>query len=358
MSNPKQVIVVGAGYAGLKAAMRLARKTHHDQVTITVVNGGDHFVERVRLHQLAADQPLKHFDLRHMLRGTGIRFVLGWVTQIEPDANTLSVKTADGTIRLPYDKLVYAAGSFIDTSRIPGGEYALSLSSEATTRALRERLPGIAAQGGRLVVIGGGLTGIEAATELAEAYPGLRVTLVTRGTFGADLSRRGAAHIRKAFAGRGIELVENSAITRITATAAEYDGGALPFDLCLWAGAFGVPKLARESGLQVNPQGQVMVDPYLRALSHPDVIAVGDAAGLERALDIPIRMACATGIYMGAYAADHLAAWASGQSPKPYRFGYVVRCISLGRGDGLIQRVQTDDTPDRADHDGSGSRAL
>lgn len=346
VQNPKHIIIVGAGYAGLKAATRLARKTRRETVQITLVNSSDHFVERIRLHQMAADQPLKHIDMRHLLRGTGIEFVQGWVTRIEPDQKAIIVRRTDGVARLAYDKLVYAAGSFIDTSVIPGGtEYAFSLNSEATTKALQERLPDMAKHGGRLLIIGGGLTGIEASTELAEAYPGLRVTLVTRGIFGADLSRKGAAHIRKVFERKGIELIENTAITRIMATTAEYEGGSLPFDLCLWAGAFGVPKLARESGFQVNAQGQVMVDKYLRSLSHSDVIAVGDAAGLEQALDIPIRMACATGIFMGAYAGDHLAAWANNQSPKPYQFGYVVRCISLGRQDGLVQRVKPDDTP-------------
>jgi NADH dehydrogenase len=229
---------------------------------------------------------------------------------------------------------------------IPGGkEYALSLSTEATTLALREKLPAIAARGERVLVIGGGLTGIESSTELAEAYPNLRVTLVTRSAFGADLSRKGAAYLREGFAKRGIEVIENTTITRITAQAAQYDGGEIPFDLCLWAGAFGVPALAREAGFAVNRQGQVIVDEFLRSISHPDVIAVGDSAGLEQALDIPIRMACATGIFMGSYAGDHLAAWASGAAPKPYQFGYVIRCISLGRYDGLVQRVKPDDTP-------------
>jgi NADH dehydrogenase len=62
-------------------------------------------------------------------------------------------------------------------------------------------------------------------------------------------------------------------------------------------------------------------------------------------LDIPIRMACATGIYMAAYAGDYLAAWANGATPKPYQFRYYARCISLGRHEGLIQWVKADDAP-------------
>ncbi|MEO8610856.1 MAG: FAD-dependent oxidoreductase [Chloroflexota bacterium] len=346
VQSPKKVVIVGAGYAGLKAAARLARKTRHQPVDITVINGSDHFVERIRLHQLAANQSLKHINIWELLRGTGVHFVQGWVTEIVPEAKSLTFQSSDGTKQMAYDKLIYAAGSFIDSGVVPGGkEYALSLSTEATTLALREKLPNIAARSGRVLVIGGGLTGIESATELAEAYPGLHVTLVTRQAFGSELSKRGAAYLREGFARRGIEIVDNTSITRITAQAAEYEGGAIPFDVCLWAGAFGVPALAREAGLAVNKQGQVIVDEYLRSISHPDVMAVGDAASLEQALDIPIRMACATGVFMGAYVGSHLAAWASGAAPKPYQFGYNARCISLGRHDGLIQWVKSDDSP-------------
>src|SRR5688500_4017518 len=117
VQNPKHIIIVGAGYAGLKAATRLARKTRHDEtVRITLVNGSDHFVERIRLHQMAADQPLKHIPIRDLLRGTSVQFIQGWVTQIQPDQKAIVVQKADGISRLPYDKLVYAAGSFINTS--------------------------------------------------------------------------------------------------------------------------------------------------------------------------------------------------------------------------------------------------
>ena len=53
-----EVIVIGAGYAGLLATVRLAGKTRRDNVNITLVNASDVFVERLRLHQVAANRDI------------------------------------------------------------------------------------------------------------------------------------------------------------------------------------------------------------------------------------------------------------------------------------------------------------
>jgi NADH dehydrogenase FAD-containing subunit len=343
-----EVIVLGGGYAGVMAALRLSRKTRGENIHITLVNGADHFVERIRLHQRAANQTIKHYPYSSLLKGTGIRFVQGWVTGLSPARQTVTVHTARGDNQIAYDYLVYALGSFVDTRTVPGAaEHAMSLSTEETTLALQKQLPQIAEQGGRLLVCGGGLTGIEAATELAETYPNLQVTLVTRGTFGEQLSQRGQRHLRQVFDKLGIKVVDNHAVTRVQAHHLECENGAtLPFDICLWAGSFTVPSLARHAGLPVNSGGQIIVDAYLRAKTYPNIYVAGDAASLEEAYDIPIRMACATAVPMGAYVGDHLATVIRGEKEaRPFRFQYILRCISLGRQDALVQFVEADDRP-------------
>ena len=346
VQNPKRIIVLGGGYTGLKAAQRLARKLRKQPIEVMLVNGADHFVERVRLHQVATAQSLPKIPFHSLLRGTGVHFMQGWVTQVMPDQKTVAVQTGEGAKRIGYDYLVYALGSFIDTQSVPGvAEHALSVSTETTALGLHERLPEIAARGGRVVVCGGGLTGIESATEIAETYPSLKMTLATDGDFGEQLSKRGQKYLHEAFARRQIEVIDRAAIMRVTADQVEYEGGAVPFDLCLWSAGFAVPTLAREAGLHVNRRGQIVVDQHLRSTSHPDIYAVGDAASLETALDIPIRMACATGLPMATHAADHIVASLKGSVTSRYQFRYYARCISLGRYDALLQVTGRDDTP-------------
>lgn len=343
MSTNKQltnIVVLGGGYAGLMSAFRLAGKNKQQRMQITLVNGADHFVERIRLHQLAAGQLQPQRPLTDLLAGTDISFVQGWVTELRPYANQVLIQTAAGTTNLPYDYLVYALGSTIDIRRIPGiAEYGYSVANEESSQALQVRLAALKDHS-RVLVIGAGLTGIELSSEIADSYPELDVIIATDGRLGDGLSTKGAVHLQQVFDKLGITVLAHSRITHITAEEAHTaDGQIIPFDVCIWAGAFTVPTLAREAGLLVNTQGQIRIDEYLRSSNYPNIYAVGDAAATG------LRMACATAMPQGAYAASHLVARLDQQSIKPFRFAYAVRCISLGRHNGLVQFVYKDDAP-------------
>jgi NADH dehydrogenase FAD-containing subunit len=74
-------------------------------------------------------------------------------------------------------------------------------------------------------------------------------------------------------------------------------------------------------------------------------VAAGDAATPAALPGVPIRMACATAMPLGTAAADSILAALRGQPAPPFRFRYVFQCISLGRKDGLVQFVHSDDSP-------------
>lgn len=331
-----QIVVIGAGYAGLLAANRLSN-TPNAQVTL--ISESDQFVERVRLHQAGAGTGRAFHPVRSLLNRR-VQFVQARVAAVQPEQN--AVVLADGT-RHTYDKLVVTLGSHVDRDSVPGvREFAFALDG-GQVDALHTRLAGLRA-GGRVVVVGGGLTGIEAATEFAEAYPQVRVVLLTRGKLGEDLSAPGAAHLRRVFARLHIEIVEETNVERVEADGVLAGSNRIPADVVVWAGSFAVPALAHDAGLKTNERGQILVDECLRSLSHPNIYAAGDSAALPYA-NVPIRMACATAQPMALYVGNSVKADLAGKPLPAYQFGYLIRCISLGRGQALVQRVQPDDTP-------------
>lgn len=334
------VVILGGGYAGMLAAIRLAGKVRKSNTQITLVNGSAHFVERVRMHQLAANQNLKTRPIANLLPPQNTRFCAGWVTRVDPKAQTVHVQTADGEQTIFYDYIIYAAGSATDMQSTPGvAEFAHDVSSAPAAARLQKALLAAQAHAGRVLIVGGGLTGIEAATEIAETYPTLHVTLATQGELGSALSQKGARYLRQVFGELNIHFVEQARVTELSADHALCaDGRTLPFDVCVWAGSFRAPALAKESGLPVDSRGRVLVDATLRNPTFPNIYAVGDAAAA------PVRMGCVTAMPMAAYAADHLAAQILGQAPvAPFGFKFLVRCISLGRRRGLVQFVEGDD---------------
>lgn len=331
------IVVLGAGYAGLLAARLAAKRTG---ATVTLINAGDRFVERVRLHQFASGQRLRDLPLAELLDGSGVRLVVDRVIAI--DAQKRAVRLA-GAEPVHYDVLFYALGSQADLDSVPGAaEHAWSVSDAERAALLRERLR----EGGVVAVAGGGLTGIEAATELAESAPEVKVRLVTNGTFGGALSERGRRHLRRTFQRLGVDIRDQARITEVRADGLLLsDGAHVSAEAVVWTTGFRVSPLAREAGFAVDANGRMIVDETLRSVSHPEVYGVGDAAAARRPDGQELRMACATGLPAAAQAVGALADRLAGREPKPLRFRYFIQCISLGRRDGLIQFVRADDSP-------------
>ncbi|WP_437332401.1 NAD(P)/FAD-dependent oxidoreductase [Sorangium sp. So ce394] len=362
VSGRARVVVIGGGYAGVAAALRIAGKAARRRVPVSValVNPSPLFVERIRLHELAAGKAPRRIELARLLGARGIELVLGRARTIDAAARAVEVELGGGgdagaeTRRLGYDALVYAPGSGAAQEIVPGGgEHALSVADAASARALHERLRA-APPGGRVVVVGGGLTAIETAAEIAEAFPALRVALATRGRVGEGLSVGGRAYVGRALRELGVALREGVRAVAVDASglavAAEAGGAGaaerLAADIVVLAAGFRPAALAESSGLATVAGGRLAVDRWLRAPAHPEIWGAGDAAAVLDGDGAPLRMGCATAMPQAAYAADSVVAALAGDAPPPpFRFAFFIQCISLGRRRGLIQRVDPRDRP-------------
>ncbi|MFF5898320.1 NAD(P)/FAD-dependent oxidoreductase [Streptomyces argenteolus] len=344
-----RIIVIGAGYTGAIAAGRLAKRLHRDDVTITLVNAEPDFVERVRMHQLATGQDLAPRPFSAMFAGSGVELKLAKVTGLDVDRRTVTVQGAQGTEELGYDSLVYALGSDWDPQGVPGtAEHAHQIAGRPGALRLRDRLAGLDA-GQHVLVVGGGLTGVEAATEIAEARPDLDVALAVRGELGDWLSPKGRGHLRKVFRTLGITVHEHASVTGVEADhVTTADGISVPAAVTVWTTGFAVHPLAQATTLEVSGTGQIVVDATMRSVSHPDVYAVGDAALAMGPGDKPLRMSCASGTPAAWQAADALAARLTGGKLPTTQPRYFNQCVSLGRKEGLIQYVTADDRAVRA----------
>ncbi|CAM5410782.1 FAD-dependent oxidoreductase OS=Streptomyces alboniger OX=132473 GN=CP975_13935 PE=3 SV=1 [Streptomyces alboniger] len=344
-----RIIVLGAGYTGAFAAGRLARRLRREDVAITLVDAEPDFVERVRMHQLAVGQDLAPRPYGEMFAGTGVALKLAKVTGVDVDRRTVAVLGADGAEELAYDSLVYALGSGLDTRGVPGAaEHAHDIAGRPGALRLRERLAALGA-GEPVVVVGGGLTGIEAAAEIAEARPELDVALAARGGLGDWLSPAGRRHLRKVFDKLGVTVHERMAVAAVAAdrvTTAE--GDTVPAAVTVWTTGFAAHPLARATALEVTGEGQIVVDGTMRSVSHPDVYAIGDAAMVRGPGGKPLRMSCASGTPTAWQAADSLAARLTGGKLPNVPLRYFNQCVSLGRREGVIQYVTADDRAVRA----------
>ncbi|MFI9846596.1 NAD(P)/FAD-dependent oxidoreductase [Nonomuraea sp. NPDC051941] len=329
-----KVIVIGGGYAGTLAANHLRKRA---DVGITVVNPRPEFVERVRLHQFVAGTREATVDYGTLL-GDGIRLVVDSATRIDTTTRTVRLESGGA---LDYDYVIYAVGSTgAIPSSVPGAaEFAFDIAEYEPAQRLRARLEELPLDA-PITVVGGGLTGIETAAELAEQ--GRAVTLVCgralAPSFGAPARRAVATWLSR----HRVAVLEDGMVREVRADAVVFtDGGVRASALTIWAGGFGVPRLAAASGLRTDALGRLLTDETLTSVDDDRIVATGDAAAPSGQ---PLRMSCYAAGPLGAQAADTVLSRIAGTEPAVISLAFSGACVSLGRHTGIRQLARKDDT--------------
>ncbi|OKH74501.1 pyridine nucleotide-disulfide oxidoreductase [Mycobacterium sp. SWH-M5] len=338
MPKAPHIVVIGGGYAGVLAANRLQKAK---DAIITLINPRPEFVERIRLHQMAAGNHSATAGYDTLL-GERVRLLVDSALRI--DAPIRQVQLASGDV-VDYDYLLYAVGSTGGVpSSVPGAaEHAHPLSEFEQAQRLRERLQDVP-MSAPIVVVGGGLTGIEAAGEFAES--GRAVTLVT-DVVGASLGVQARRSVVKALTKLGVTIVDGPDVLVTSVGATEVtlaDGRTLPSAVTVWTTGFGVPGLAAASGLTTDELGRLITDETLTSVDDGRIVAAGDAASPS---GIPLRMSCQAAGPMGVQAADTVLARIAGTEPAVLNQAFTGQCVSIGRTYGTVQIAHSDDTPRR-----------
>lgn len=282
-----RVVVVGGGFAGLAAAQALRAP-----LDVTLVDPGEWFEFLPNVHELLSGvkQPAAlRLDRRGAVERVGHRFCRERVERIDPRRRR--VHLADGT-ELEYDALVLAAGAESATYGVPGVcRHALIFRDVEQCARIGERLRELAAGGreARIVIVGGGLEGIEALGEALRRYrddPNLHFTLVeARERLLPDGAPAFDPAIRRLCAPHRVAIRTGVQVNAVTADAVRITGGAsLPADLTIWTGGPVPPPVLARSGLTPSGRDWAEVDETLRHRVYPEVFVAGDAAGFPAGL--------------------------------------------------------------------------
>ena len=300
-----QIVVAGAGYAGLHVALRLTAKLrNHPEVELTLVDRHDYHqvvteLPRVASGTRAADAV--RIPLQEML-ATRVRFVQTEINGFDLAGRRLLT----GAGPIGWRRLVLALGSRPNDFAIPGlAERALSMYSasdaEQVWAAVSKALDDAAAAAdpvrqrrlATVVVGGGGATGVELAGELAEILPEMArsrslapdrpaVQLIEAGpAILAGSSPQLTGKAASILSDLGVQVRTNAAIAAATEEGFRLtDGQLVEGGVFVWAGGVKAPELVADSGLPAGHNGRVKVDQYLRVLDHPDIYVAGDLASV------------------------------------------------------------------------------
>lgn len=283
-----RVLVLGGGFAGLAAALRLRADRHR----VTLVDRRPCFEFLPNIHELVSGvktPDLLRLPLAACLRRAGHRFVRDTVVGIDPASRT--VRTQRRRAPLAYDALIVALGGVGSTHGVEGvGEHTLPFKSVDECARIGQRLDRLARRRrpGRVVIVGGGLEGVEALGEILRRHRAsgrLHVTLVeARERLLPEAPPTLDPYLRELSAPHGVAFELGAPVRRIEAARVVLaDGRSLPADLVIWTGGPAPSPLLSASGLA--PEGAwAPVDATLQSKGHPEVFVAGDAAELPTPL--------------------------------------------------------------------------
>lgn len=335
-----RIVVLGGGYAGTMAAARLSAA----DADVTLVNPRPHFVERIRLHQQVARTGSARRDYTDLLPDS-VALVVDTAVRIDTAGGQVDLAAGRS---LAYDHLVYAVGSTgaVADSIDGADEHALTIGEwEAAQRLSRHLGARVNDPSAVVTVVGGGLTGVETAGELAAG--GRVVRLVCRDDLVASLGERARTSALRQLVALGVDVLTQTgveAVTGDTVTIVDTDGTRrlLPSAATVLAAGFGVPDLAATSGLSVDPLGRMITDETLTSVDDPRIVAAGDASAPS---GVPFRMSCQAATQLGPHAADTVLAQLRGTRPEPVVVAFAGQCVSIGRRAATIGLTRRDDTP-------------
>ncbi len=345
-STAKSIVVIGGGFAGLWSALSAARRLDElgvgpDEVAVTLINRDSWHAIRVRNYE--NDISGARVPLNEVLDPAGVRLVIGDVGSLDPAGRAVTVKTAEGPATLSYDRLILAAGSDLSRPDLPGlSQHAFSIDVWDDAAALDRHLLGLpdqpqSAARDTVLIIGGGLTGIELACEMPEKLRAVgladgRVILADRNAhIGADMGAEARPVIAAALASQGVETRAAIEVAAIDETgAALADGGRIDAATVIWTAGMRASALAALLPVAHDGLGRVPVDAYMRVDGFDGVFAAGDIAAAPLEGGHSTVMSCQHARPMGRFAGHNAVGDLLGHEMLAMEIGYYVTCLDLG----------------------------
>ncbi|HEP1062044.1 TPA: FAD-dependent oxidoreductase [Klebsiella aerogenes] len=344
----KQILIVGAGFAGMWAALsaaRLAEKNQQQAIDITVIAPQPELRVRPRFYE--SDVPSLVAPLQPLFDATGIRFLRGSVSQIHPADKTVTWTGSNGESHTQnWDRLVLASGSHVNRAMVTGAaQHAFDLDQLESATTLENHLIALAQRPqsdarNTVVVCGGGFTGIEMAMELPTKLRAIfgsnaktRVVVVERGPQpGSRYSDALREVIVQASKELGVEWLVNAEVASVDAAGVKLkDGQRIDSQTVIWTVGVQANNLTAQIDAPRDRQGRLHVNAELQVMGYDDIYATGDVA--YAATDDKgnhALMTCQHAILLGKFAGNNAAAGLLGVAPLHYRQETYVTCLDLG----------------------------
>ena len=361
----KRILVLGGGFAGVATARRLRRLCHgRSGVEITLVSRDNFFVITPLLFEACSGI----LELRHCAQPIrpalgDARFVEATVEDVDVERRIVRAAPREGdAYDLPYDQLVVALGATTNESLIPGSEDAFTFKTMADALVLRNHLierferadatsdPAFRRVALTVVVIGGGLVGVELLGELTafaddtlRYYPRIRREEVEFHLFEAsarilpEIDAKLADAATQLLRRRGADIRASTPVQKIEPTRVHLRGEIIDAGTIVLAAGIVPSEVAVRIPVAHDARGRITVDATMRSTSHPEVWALGDCAAIPGPDGRPYPPLAQHATREAKRLASNIANVIDGRPPAPFVFQPLGTMAALGHSQGVAQ---------------------
>lgn len=334
----ERILVLGGGFAGLWSALAAARAREVFDADLEIVLLNDTPWHSIRVRNYEVDLSDTRVALDEVLGPVDVHRLQGTVTAI--DVRNRRVDYAvDGVARsIGYDRLVFALGSRLARPPIPGlAEHGFDVDTYDGAMRLNSHIADLKAATSTVLVVGGGLTGIEAAAEMpgklrAAGVTKPRVILADHAPrIGSDMGAEAMPVIEEALRSLGVEMRGGVSVTAVDAGGAMLEGGErIEAATVVWCAGMRAHPLTSAFAVERDRLGRLPVDPTLKIRGLQAEFAAGDVASFLIDGTHGCVMSCQHGRPMGRFAGHNAVCDLLGQPKLPLAIGWYTTILDLG----------------------------
>jgi NADH dehydrogenase len=361
----KNIVILGGGYAGINLIKSLKSQLKNEignSVRIILVDKNPYHFRKVMLFKVVTEEVQIKIPFEQYC-SEGVEFLQGEVLNLHSNDKKVEIKVEnDQILNLPYDFLVLALGSVVKVnSAVPGG---ISLGDEKSALLIREQIDDLIQRAKftddqkqqkdilRLTVVGGGITGIETVSELAEWYKNKLSIAGINPDHGEILLLDSKEHLLDSAPLKVSEKLEyklrNLGVKFIPKTRVrEYkenqlyceNGIVYPIGVCIVTNGLSANPLVKKLQLPLSQQNQLILNDFYCVKGYSDIFAIGDCARVvDRKTNQIDGMTCKEGIPQAQRLGKILANYLLNRPNKVTHKGYPAKgyCISLGPHEAFV----------------------
>ncbi|MDP2301022.1 MAG: NAD(P)/FAD-dependent oxidoreductase [Ignavibacteria bacterium] len=351
----KNIVIIGAGYGGLTAALRIERLLKKSVFfNVHLIDKNPFHTIKTQLHEAAVRKTEVSIPLYKILKNKKIQFHLGEVKIIDVENKTVQINDK----LLPFLFLIIAIGSKVNYYNITGmADHSFPLqtlydadkiyehNSNVCAISASEKDENIRKENLRFVIGGGGLSGVEFAGELADH------TSKCVSNFNIDksnveiivieaadrlvpfINENISEKIKNRLIQKGVKVLLGSKLIKRTEDEVFLsDNNIIKSKNFIWTGGIRISDLIKRGGLKTSTVGRLIVDEYLQSESNKHIYAIGDSANaVNPVTNKPVPAAAQFALQQGRLAAENIYAEIFGRPKNAYYPKVLGEVVSLGK---------------------------